>query len=148
MYTNSDDSLVERVEDQLLRLLQDEYAKKQQISDELLSSLNFVFGNPLLPALDLVDHSNITKFSSPSGRVAFQVKGTTGHLYALLPSSQFCSCPYHEFGVLKRKEAPMCKHALAVLISCAVGTCKEASLSDEHLAQLLLTNTDTAVDET
>lgn len=146
--TSLGDQILESVEDQLLQLVRKEYQEKEKISDELLSSLHFVFGNPLLPALDLLDHLKVTKFVSPSGRAAFQVKGSSGKLYALLPSSQFCSCPHHEFGVLKRKDSPMCKHALAVLLSSAMGTVKQASLSDEHLGQLLLTNTDMPEDET
>ena len=35
--------------------------------------LHFVFHQPLLHALDLIDRKNITKLTTPSGRVLYQV---------------------------------------------------------------------------
>ena len=35
--------------------------------------LHFVFHQPLLHALDLVDQKNVTKLTTPSGRVLYQV---------------------------------------------------------------------------
>ena len=38
-----------------------------------LIRLHFIFHQPLLHALDLVDQKNVTKLTTPSGRVLYQV---------------------------------------------------------------------------
>lgn len=40
--------------------------------------LHFVFHQPLLHALDLVDQKNVTKLITPSGRVLYQVVNKKG----------------------------------------------------------------------
>ncbi|XP_022787573.1 zinc finger SWIM domain-containing protein 7-like isoform X2 [Stylophora pistillata] len=46
--------------------------KHGHLTDEVLSALHFVFHQPLLDALDLIDRKNITKLPTPSGRVLYQ----------------------------------------------------------------------------
>ncbi|XP_016141392.1 zinc finger SWIM domain-containing protein 7-like isoform X1 [Sinocyclocheilus grahami] len=60
------------VAEQLLKDLQRTYSETNQIPDDLLIALRFVFGQCALQALDLVDQRSVTCVSSPSGRKAFQ----------------------------------------------------------------------------
>ncbi|XP_035382789.1 zinc finger SWIM domain-containing protein 7 isoform X3 [Electrophorus electricus] len=98
-------SCLSAVAEQLLRDIHREYSEKGQIPDDLLIALRFVFGSCVLHALDLVDRRAVTCVSSPSGRVAFQVLGGSGHLYTCYTSCHFCPCPAFAFSVLRRNES-------------------------------------------
>ncbi|XP_038062124.1 zinc finger SWIM domain-containing protein 7-like [Patiria miniata] len=107
------------------------------LPEDLLSALHFVFKAPLLQALDLVDNKSVTKITCPAGRIAFQVLGSSGIPYICLPSSNFCSCQYYSFTVLKRNDVDLCKHVLAVLLSCAMEVCQEQQVSNDRMTQTL-----------
>ncbi|XP_048046016.1 zinc finger SWIM domain-containing protein 7 isoform X6 [Megalobrama amblycephala] len=66
------DSSLRSVAEQLLKDLQRTYSETNQIPDDLLIALRFVFGPCALQALDLVDQRSVTCVSSPSSRKAFQ----------------------------------------------------------------------------
>lgn len=108
-------------------------AKEQHghLTDELLSALHFVFHQPLLHALDLVDQKNVTKLTTPSGRVLYQVLGSSNHIYNCLITGDFCTCPSYTFTVLVKMESLMCKHLLAVHLAEALGECRNRAISDE-----------------
>uniref|UniRef100_W5L3A8 Zinc finger, SWIM-type containing 7 n=1 Tax=Astyanax mexicanus TaxID=7994 RepID=W5L3A8_ASTMX len=78
------------VAEQLLKDVQRAYSEKSQT----------FYG-----ALDLVDQRSVTRVSSPSGRVAFQVLGGSGCLYTCYTSCHYCSCPAFSFSVLRRNES-------------------------------------------
>ncbi|XP_071946306.1 zinc finger SWIM domain-containing protein 7-like [Antedon mediterranea] len=137
-------SLLDEVHMQLILQVKTAYENQQSLSDHLLSALNFVQQRPLLQAFDLVDRKNVTRVSCPAGRTVFQVCGSSGKLYTCFSSSTFCSCPAYVFSVLKRKDVSLCKHVLAVQLSCAMGVCKELNVSDEEMTQLLLSNLSTS----
>ncbi|XP_043095069.1 zinc finger SWIM domain-containing protein 7 isoform X1 [Puntigrus tetrazona] len=95
------------VAEQLLKDLQRTYSETNQIPDDLLIALRFVFGQCALQALDLVDQRSVTCVSSPSGRKAFQVLGGSGRLYTCFTSCHYCPCPAFSFSVLRRNESLM-----------------------------------------
>ncbi|XP_033123221.1 zinc finger SWIM domain-containing protein 7-like [Anneissia japonica] len=133
-------SLLNDVHMQLILQVKTAYKNHNPLSDQLLSALNFVQQRPLLQAFDLVDRKNVTRVTCPAGRTVFQVCGSSGKLYTCFASSNFCSCPAYVFSVLKKKDVSMCKHVLAVELSCATGSCRDLSVSDEELTQMLLSN--------
>ncbi|XP_064612909.1 zinc finger SWIM domain-containing protein 7-like [Liolophura sinensis] len=123
--------------EQLLEEVRRVYTQNGSLTDELLSALNFVFQAPLLPALDLVDNSHVTRLVSPSGRCLFQVVGSSGTPYVCLPSSIYCACPAFKFSVLKKNDHIMCKHVLAVKLSEAMGKTQRYDVSDREITNLL-----------
>ncbi|XP_022096344.1 zinc finger SWIM domain-containing protein 7-like isoform X2 [Acanthaster planci] len=129
--------LHDSIQAELLKHVKSAYQTSQTLPDDLLSALHFVYKAPLLQALDLVDNKSVTKLTCPAGRIAFQVLGSSGIPYICLPSSNFCSCQYYSFTVLKRSDVDLCKHALAVLLSCAMGSCQEQHVSNDRMAQTL-----------
>uniref|UniRef100_A0A8C5UIB0 Zinc finger SWIM-type containing 7 n=1 Tax=Malurus cyaneus samueli TaxID=2593467 RepID=A0A8C5UIB0_9PASS len=100
--------------------------------------LKFIFGPCAVPALDLVDQRSVTRLRSPSGRILYQVLGSSGKLYTCYSSCHFCTCPAFGFSVLQKNESLLCKHILAVYLSRAMGACQELSVSEEQLANILL----------
>lgn len=105
--------------------------KHGHLTDEVLSALHFVFHQPLLDALDLIDRKNITKLTTPSGRVLYQVLGSSNTLYTCLITGDYCTCPSYTFTVLVKMESLMCKHLLAVHLAEALGECKNQIITDE-----------------
>lgn len=101
------------------------------LTDEVLSALHFIFHQPLLHALDLVDQKNVTKLTTPSGRVLYQVVGSSNQVYNCLTSGDFCTCPSYTFTVLVKMESLMCKHLLAIHLAEALGECRRKAISDE-----------------
>ncbi|KAI4884452.1 hypothetical protein NFI96_032115, partial [Prochilodus magdalenae] len=99
--------------------------------------LRFVFGACTLQALDLVDRRSVTRVTSPSGRLAFQVLGASGHLYTCYTSCQFCPCPAFSFSVLRRNESLVCKHILAAYLCQAMDLCQQEQVSDQHMTLIL-----------
>ncbi|XP_039083273.1 zinc finger SWIM domain-containing protein 7 [Hyaena hyaena] len=110
-----------------------------RIPDEHLSSLKFIFGPSAIQALDLVDRQSITLISSPSGRRAYQVLGSSGKTYTCLASCHYCSCPAFAFSVLRKSDSLLCKHLLAVYLSQVTGTCRQLKVSDRQLTDVLFT---------
>ncbi|XP_029783972.1 zinc finger SWIM domain-containing protein 7 isoform X2 [Suricata suricatta] len=110
-----------------------------RIPDEHLSSLKFIFGPSAIQALDLVDRQSITLITSPSGRRAYQVLGSSGKMYTCLASCHYCSCPAFAFSVLRKSDGLLCKHLLAVYLSQVTGTCRQLKVSDKQLTDVLFT---------
>ena len=137
---------VNLVVDQLLAEVRREGRESggDSISDDLLSALYFIFKQPLLHALDLIDRHSITQVTCPAGRELFRVKGASGRRWylCLLPPAGYCSCPAHVYTVLVKEEVTMCKHMLAVRIAQALGKHNELSVSDEEFAEILRTSED------
>ncbi|XP_021357252.1 zinc finger SWIM domain-containing protein 7-like isoform X1 [Mizuhopecten yessoensis] len=97
-------SVLYSVTEQLLKEVEHSYKSTGRLTDEILSALQFVFQTTLLPALDLVDQRNVTRLSSPSGRIIYQVVGSSGTPYTCLATSIYCSCPAYRFSVLLKQD--------------------------------------------
>ncbi|NWV60653.1 ZSWM7 protein, partial [Malurus elegans] len=131
-----DSSTLPAVAEELLREIKKAF---QETSHDTSSSrLKFIFGSCAVPALDLVDQRSVTRLRSPSGRILYQVLGSSGKLYTCYSSCHFCTCPAFGFSVLQKNESLLCKHILAVYLSRAMGACQELSVSEEQLANILL----------
>ncbi|XP_053312977.1 zinc finger SWIM domain-containing protein 7 [Spea bombifrons] len=130
------------VAEALLREIKQTYQETLQISDEHLLGLKFIFGPTALYALDLVDQRSVTHVTSPCGRKAFQVTGSSGKVYTCYSSCHYCSCPAFSFSVLRKNEALVCKHILAVYLSQATGLCQELTVSDKQICDILLSKED------
>ncbi|XP_061197028.1 zinc finger SWIM domain-containing protein 7-like [Saccostrea echinata] len=128
---------INEVAEQLLSEVNTVYSKTGKLSDELLSALNFVFQAPLLPALDIIDHRNVTTISCPSGRKVYQVLGTSGTPYICLLSSTYCSCPAYRYSVLLKDDHIMCKHVLAIKLAEAMNLSKSQQVSDQEMTNLI-----------
>ncbi|XP_051749804.1 zinc finger SWIM domain-containing protein 7 isoform X2 [Ctenopharyngodon idella] len=131
------DSSLLSVAEQLLKDLQRTCSETNQIPDDLLIALRFVFGPCALQALDLVDQRSVTCVSSPSSRKAFQVLGGSGHMYMCFTSCHYCPCPAFSFTVLRRNESLTCKHLLAACLSQAMGMCQQEQVSDQQMTHIL-----------
>lgn len=136
------ETLLPAVAEELLKEVKKAFLETSHIPDELLLALKFVFGSSALYALDLVDQRSVTRVTSPSGRMVFQVLGSSGKLYTCYSSCHYCSCPSFAFSVLKRNDSLLCKHVLAIYLSEALGACQERSASDKQMSQLLLSRED------
>lgn len=134
-------SVLDSVTEQLLKEVEHSYKSTGQLTDELLTALQFVFQTTLSPALDLVDHRNITRISSPCGRVLYQVVGSSGTPYTCLSTSIYCSCPAYRYSVLMKQDHIMCKHTLAIRLAVAMDLCKELVVTNEELVKVI-TNMD------
>lgn len=140
-------NLTELVHLELLQHARAVHLEHGTLTDEVLSALHFMFGPPLLQAMDLVDHQSVTQIKSePGGRIVYQVVGSSGSPYLCLPSAGYCPCLFFAFAVLKRKEVPMCKHMLAILLASTMGLVKETTASDDHVTNLLLSSARVDVD--
>ncbi|XP_055056540.1 zinc finger SWIM domain-containing protein 7 isoform X2 [Misgurnus anguillicaudatus] len=102
------------VAEQLFKDIQRTYSQTNQIPDDLLIALRFVFGPCALQALDLVEKRSVTCVTSPSGRKAFQVLGGSGCLYTCYASCHYCPCPAFSFSVLRRNESLMTNTSIKV----------------------------------
>nr|XP_051680429.1 zinc finger SWIM domain-containing protein 7 isoform X3 [Oryctolagus cuniculus] len=87
-----------------------------RIPDEHLLSLKFIFGASAVQALDLVDRHSVTLISSPSGRRAYQVLGSSGKTYTCLASCHYCSCPAFAFSVLRKSDSLLVRRGRALTI--------------------------------
>nr|XP_006821894.1 PREDICTED: zinc finger SWIM domain-containing protein 7-like [Saccoglossus kowalevskii] len=74
-----------------------------------------------------------------SGRIIFQVIGSSGKPYTCFPSSNYCSCLSFTFSVLKRRDISMCKHVLAMHLSAAMKKYEEISVTDAEMTRLINT---------
>lgn len=122
------------VADQLfseVRVVKEEHG---HLTDEVLSALHFVFNQSLLHALDLIDQKKVIKLITTSGRVLYQVAGSSNQVYICLLTGDFCTCPSYTFTVLVKMESLMCKHLLAVHLAEALGEFNSKTISDEDFA--------------
>ncbi|XP_046579400.1 zinc finger SWIM domain-containing protein 7-like, partial [Haliotis rubra] len=130
--------VVSAVGQQLLGEVERVYAAHGRLTDEILSSLQFVFQGPLLPALDLVDRKAVSIVTSPSGRSLYQVIGSSGTPYTCFTSSTYCCCPSYRFSVLLKEDHMMCKHLLAILLSKRMGLIQTAGVTDQELSAMIV----------
>ena len=100
-------------------------------------SLQSVFQQPLLGALDLIDQDSVIKVTCPAGRNLYQVRGTSGTTYYCFTSSNYCSCPSFIFTVVKKEDVLYCKHVIAALIGEALGRVDNKQISDVDFYKLL-----------
>ena len=112
---------------------------QDSISDQLLSDLFFALQSPLEYALDLIDKEAVTRLVNRTcpGHFVFQVVGTSGASYTCFPETNFCTCPFYKFSVLRKEEFVMCKHVIAARLSVCLETCKDVEASSPDLAKLL-----------
>lgn len=102
-----------------------------------MSSLQSVFQQPLLGALDLIDQDSVTKLTCQAGRSLYQVRGTSGANYYCFTSSNYCSCPSFIFSVLKKEDALYCKHTIAALVGEVLGRVDNKQISNDEFSKLL-----------
>ncbi|XP_032901477.1 zinc finger SWIM domain-containing protein 7 isoform X2 [Amblyraja radiata] len=122
---------------ELLNKVQQVHQQSSQLTDELLLMLKFVFGPPILQALELVDQRSVTFVDSPSGRSLYQVIGSSGRVYRCFSSCLYCSCAAFMYSVLRRNDHILCKHLLAVYLCQAMGTLRQLRVSNQQLTDLL-----------
>ena len=110
------------------------------ISDELLSDLFFLFQTPLEHALDLIDKEAVTRLVNRvcSGHFVFQVTGSSGATYTCFAESNYCTCPFYKFSVLRKEEFVMCKHSIAARLSLCLDAYKDVEVTPAEIAKLLL----------
>uniref|UniRef100_K7FEJ5 Zinc finger SWIM-type containing 7 n=1 Tax=Pelodiscus sinensis TaxID=13735 RepID=K7FEJ5_PELSI len=126
------------VAEELLREIKKAFQETSHASERFYSRLKFIFGSSAVAALDLVDQHSVSRVVSPSGRAVYQVLGSSGKVYTCYAACHFCTCPAFAFSVLRKNDSLLCKHLLAVYLSQAAGVCQELSVSDQHLASILL----------
>ncbi|XP_044286365.1 zinc finger SWIM domain-containing protein 7 [Varanus komodoensis] len=126
------------VAEELLKAIEKAFGETSHVPDDHLLALKFIFGASAVPALDLVDRRAVTRVVSPSGRMVYQVAGSSGKRYTCYASCHFCTCPAFVYSVLRKDETLVCKHLLAIYLSRAVGACQELTVPDEQLTRLLL----------
>ena len=128
---------LQTISDQLMVEVRREKQERGRLSDDLLSAFQFVFQQPFLQALDLIDRNAVTHFACPSGRELYRVQGSSARVYTCLVSTNHCSCPSFVYTVLVKEDSLMCKHMLAVQLARAMGTAHEVIVTNEEFAQLL-----------
>jgi len=83
-------------------------------TENILLALNAVFGPTFIDALELLDKRSINEIISPtSNRRLYQVRGTSGINYIILPNTWRCSCPAFVQNTMLSNESITCKHILA-----------------------------------
>ncbi|NXG53726.1 ZSWM7 protein, partial [Psilopogon haemacephalus] len=132
------DCTLPAVAEELLKEIKKAFQETSHGRAMFSSRLKFIFGPSAVPALDLVDRHSVTRVVAPSGRIAYQVLGSSGKVYTCYSSCHFCTCPAFGFAVLQKSESLLCKHILAVYLSQAVGACQELTVSEEQLTSILL----------
>ena len=115
--------------------ISEDYSKYREISNSLLLSLHNILGQPLVPALHLIDGGAVTSITTASGKQLYKVSGLSGSTYYC--TLQYCPCMSFAFGVVKHAQLKTCKHIIAVKISLAMGIVKSEEVSDSEFAQLM-----------
>jgi len=112
----------------------------ETLSDDLLSKLYFTFQTPVEHALDLVDQNAVTRLINVicPDHFVFQVSGNSGSIYTCFPETNFCTCPYYKFSILKKYDALLCKHVLAARLAICLQTCKDVAVSGPDFSKLLM----------
>ena len=83
-------------------------------TENILLTLNAVFGPTFIDALELLDKKSINEVICPtSNRRLYQVRGTSGINYIILPNTWRCSCPAFVQNTMLSSESITCKHVLA-----------------------------------
>ncbi|PKU65462.1 hypothetical protein MA16_Dca012184 [Dendrobium catenatum] len=101
--------------------------------------LHLLFGKNLERATIIVDEGGVQKHTgNPSGRFIFKVVGNSKKKtkYICFPE-HFCTCYSFFHDVVSKGEQLCCKHQIAFKLAEAAGMCKEVSITDEKLAEIL-----------
>ncbi|KAH9951551.1 hypothetical protein B0H21DRAFT_180561 [Amylocystis lapponica] len=113
--------------------------------EDSLEKLRFFFPDTLvLAALDLIDHDNVIKYTTPWGRSQYEVLGTTANYSVFLAlgtpshSLSYCTCPAFAYSVLLSESHLMCKHVLATLLAQRLSRCVERPMTQDELAAFVL----------
>ncbi|CAL4115305.1 unnamed protein product, partial [Meganyctiphanes norvegica] len=93
--------------------------------------------HPPYTKIKMSQKTNISVLKSPSGRWLYQVMGSSGIHYVVLPNSNVCQCPAFKFAVVKRRDSIMCKHVLAARLAEAMCTFEEKMVSDYYIMDIL-----------
>lgn len=123
--------ILQSTAEQLFLEVKREAEEAGKISEDLMSALLFVFQTPLHQAFDLLDQGSVSRYFCPAGRELYRVKGSGGHTYTCLTSSNYCSCPSFVYTVLVKEDALLCKHVLAVQLARAIGVGKKSTSQEE-----------------
>jgi len=106
------------------------------LSDETILKLRSLLPDALIvAALDLIDREHVTKYSTPWGRVVYEVLGSTA-TYTVFPdlSNPYCTCPAFAYAVLISESHLMCKHVLATRLAQQLSRCVERVITADDLA--------------
>lgn len=142
MQSASSTPTVSRACDQLFDDIRGNPPGRQSLfTSHQLLSLHFFYDKQLQKALQLVDSGAVTCFiASVSRRKVFQVQGhSTADLYSVFPT-HYCSCYSFHHDVVVRRESACCKHQLGARLAEALRICPVIEISDEALANLLLSH--------
>lgn len=136
--------LINNLEDNLLNELKESYKINQQIGDNLLESLYFIYKNPLLEALHLLDkHENesvhcVTElYNEATKRKLYQVTGSTGYYYYIFSSLSFCTCSSFKYNVLKNNEYVYCKHIIVIKLSLMLNKYNKKLVNETDLSEFI-----------
>ncbi|KAI0504815.1 hypothetical protein KFK09_015768 [Dendrobium nobile] len=116
-----------------------EIKSSRSVSDDHLANLHLLFGDNLESATIIVDQGGVQKHTgNPSGRFIFKVVGKSKETekYICFPG-HFCTCHSFFYDVVSKGERLFCKHQIAFKLAEAAGMCKEVSITDEKLAEIL-----------
>lgn len=106
---------MEAIVSHLLKEVHQDFSASKCLSDHILKKLWTVFQLPLLGALDIIDRHGVLRISSPSGRVIYEVTGTSGTHYQCFSTGTYCSCPAFVFSILRRGEHIMVRKSVWAL---------------------------------
>lgn len=114
--------LLPAIVSEVLDNLKKDYEQRLSI-EELLLSLNSIFGPVLTEhALELIDDESVFLIRSQE-RYIFQIVGSRGDIYTIMEASNFCTCDFFKYQVLKDR-ALCCKHFLAAKVGFILGSFK------------------------
>lgn len=111
--------------------------KQQPCIEELLLSLNSIFGSTLTEhALELIDDDSVFLIKSHKRHI-FQIVGSRGDIYTIMETANFCICNFFKHQVLKDK-ALCCKHFLAAKVALILGNFKTKNETPEGLTSIMI----------
>lgn len=120
---------------EVLDNLRNDYEQQSSI-EELLLSLNSIFGSLLTEhALELIDDESVFLIQSKE-RYIFQIIGSRGDIYTIMEASNFCTCDFFKYQVLKDR-ALCCKHYLAAKVAVILGNFKTKSETPIGITSIL-----------
>ncbi|RMZ95969.1 zinc finger SWIM domain-containing 7 [Brachionus plicatilis] len=145
----SNNSVLVHLEESLLEDLKTSYEKDKIINDDLLESLFFIYKNPFLEVLNLIDKHdqqviNSDDKTSPEPlaaiikcekRFIYQVKGSIN--YYLFDGVNFCTCSSFKYNVLHKSDYLYCKHLVMVKILTAMNRIPTKEVKQPELSQLI-----------
>lgn len=145
----SNHSVLVQLEESLLEQLKTSYEKDKIINDDLLESLYFIYKNPFLEVLNLIDKfdqqvNSLDDKTNPEPlasiircekRFIYQVKGSIN--YYLFDKINFCTCSSFKYNVLHKSEYLYCKHLVMIKILTAMNRLPVKEVKQTELSQLI-----------